>query len=164
MTRTIKVVSRWERLKRSTVWHPSHTSPDDQDRWGPRFWYPTYDLWALTLGIYAYHLGAPLLNQLFPDWFTDVMAMLVVSAAIACIIGVCFPRLVLLELFGKLAIIFCLGAYAGTILFYSSTEGSSVFIVIVLIMSVWLLGPRVTKLIIQNFVQKKQVNDKNAVT
>lgn len=149
MTRPIKIVSSWERFKRWTVWHPINTDPKDEDRWGPRFWYPTYDLWALALGIYAYFLGSPLLNQLFPDWFTDIMSVLLVTAAVICLIGVCFPKLVILELTGKLAIVFFLGAFAGTVAFYANTDEPNGFLVIVLIMSVWLLGPRVSKIFAQ---------------
>ena len=32
MTKPIPVVTRWERFKRATVWHPINTDPDD-DLW-----------------------------------------------------------------------------------------------------------------------------------
>jgi hypothetical protein len=144
-----QVLTRWERFKRSLVWHPLNTDPDDDDRSGPRFWFPTYDLIAFSLGVYALFLGSPLLNRLFPGWFTNSMGIVLIIASVLCLIGVVFPKHNLLELIGKLAIIFMLGGYAGTVAFMSSTQEPNGFVVLVLIMSVWLLGPRVTKLFIQ---------------
>lgn len=149
MTKPIKVISRWERFKRLTVWHPINTDPNDADRSGPRFWFPTYDVIALILGLYAFFLGSPILNRLFPSWFTDGMGIVLITASLLCLVGVCIPRLVVLELTGKLAIVFMLGGYAGTIMFRSRVTEPNGFVVIVLFMSVWLLGPRITKLFIQ---------------
>lgn len=135
MTKSVKVITRWDRFKRMTVWHPLHTDPADEDRWGPRFWFPTYDVWALALGLYAIYLGSPLLNRLFPEWVTDTMGIFLVVASLVCLVGVCFPKLNYLELIGKLLIVFILGAYAGTVMFRASTDGPNGFVVIVLIMS-----------------------------
>lgn len=146
-SRPIQVISRWEQFKRWTVWHPINTDPNDPDRSGPRFWFPIYDLFALALGIYAYNLGSPLLNRLFPEWFTDGMGAVLVTASIICLVGVCFPKLMRLELLGKLIIVFMLGGYAGTVAFRSQNPENG-FVVIVLVMAVWLLGPRITKLFI----------------
>lgn len=146
---TTKVVTYWERFKRLTVWHPINTDPADADRSGPRFWYPVYDLIAMALGIYALVLGSPILNRLFPSWFTDGMGIFLTVAASICLLGVVFPRLSILELIGKLAIVFMLGGYAGTVAFLSNTGEPNGFVVIVLVMAVWLLGPRITKLFTQ---------------
>jgi hypothetical protein len=143
------VLSRWERFKRSTVWHPINTDPEDEDRSGPRFWFPVYDLIAFALGIYAFALGSPLLNRLFPNWFTDAMGIVFMTTSVLCFVGVVFPRFSLLELIGKLGIVFMLGGYAGTVAFMSNQKEPNGFVVLVLIMAVWLLGPRVTKLFIQ---------------
>ena len=147
----IKVTPRWELFKRSTVWHPLHTDPTDDYRTGPRFWFPTYDLWAIALGIYAIFVGSPLLNSIFPEWMVNIVGIgLIVSAAI-CLVGVCFPRYNFLELLGKLALVFILGAYAGTVAVFADGTGKNGFVVIVLIMAVWLLGPRISVLFIQVF-------------
>lgn len=159
MTKPIKIISRWERFKRWTVWHPINTDPDDENRSGPRFWYPTYDLLALALGFYAYYLGSPLLNRLFPVWFTDSMGIVLISASVICLIGVVFPKLNLIELIGKLMIVFMMGGYAGLVLFRSQIDEPNGFVVIALVMSVWLLGPRVTTLFAQ--VIKTWAPDKN---
>lgn len=147
--KTVKVTTYWERFKRSLVWHPINSDPDDDDRSGPRFWYPMYDLIAFALGAYALVLGSPLLNRLFPDWFTNTMGIVLMSAALTCLVGVVFPKHNVLELVGKLAIVFMLGGYAGTVAFLSRPAEPNGFVVIVLIMAVWLLGPRVTKLFVQ---------------
>jgi hypothetical protein len=147
-TKPIRVITYWERFKRSTVWHPINTDPDDVDRYAARFWFPVYDLIAFALGVYALVLGSPLLNRLFPAWFTDSMGVVLMLASATCLIGVVFPKLGLMELIGKLAIIFMLGGYAGTVATLSNTNENG-FVVLVLVMSVWLLGPRVTRLFTQ---------------
>lgn len=153
-SRAYRVTPLMERFRRETVWHPINTDPDDIYRSGPLFWFPSYDVIALILGVYAYNLGSPILNRLFPSWFTDGLGIVMIAASILCLIGVCFPRFVLMELIGKLAIVFMLGGYAGTIMFLSTSKEPNGFVVIVLIMSVWLLGPRVTTLLVK--LQKKR--------
>lgn len=148
MTGTIKVGSRRERLLRSTVWHQSNVDPADPHRWGPRLWLPTYDLLAIALGVSAYFFGSSIMNRLFPAIMVQIIGITIASFAVLCLIGVVFPKLNLIELIGKLGLIFMLGAYAGTIAFLSTTERNE-FIVIVLVMSVWLLLPRVTVLFAQ---------------
>jgi hypothetical protein len=149
MTKPIKVISRWELFRRMTVWHPINTDPADENRSGPRFWFPTYDVMAMALGFYALAIGSPLLNKLFPDWFTNIMGVVLFAAATVCLVGVCFPRLAVMELVGKLVIVFLLGGYAGTVMFRSQASEPNGFVVIVLIMAVWLLGPRITTLFVQ---------------
>lgn len=144
----VRVRSRWARVARYTVWHPINTDPADENRWGPRFWYPTYDIIALTLGLIAFWQGSPLLNRLFPDWFTDFMAVGLIAASIICLVGVVIPRLALAELVGKLSIVFLLGGYAGTVAFMGN-QNENGFVVVVLIMSVWLLGPRASELFVR---------------
>lgn len=148
-TRHPRVISYWERFKRLTVWHPLNTDPDDDSRSGPRFWYPMYDLIAFALGTYALVLGSPLLNRLFPEWFTNSMGAYLMLAATICLIGVVFPKLGILELIGKLSIVFMLAGYAGTVAFLSQPTEPNGFVILVLVMAVWLLGPRITKLFIQ---------------
>lgn len=161
-TRPIRVITRRERIARALVWHPINTSRDDDDRWGPSFWYPMYDLIAFTLGVYALVLGSPLLNRLFPDWFTNMMGVVLMAASLVCLFGVLVPRYNLFELVGKLAIVFMLGGYAGTVWFLSRPGEPNGFVVIVLVMSVWLLGPRVTKLFIQVARTRRARMDKRA--
>jgi len=144
MTKSIPVISAWERLKRSTVWHPINTDPDDDCRYGPRFWYPTFDLLMVALGVCAYFIGSPLLNKLFPVWFIDTMGVSITGAALLAAVGAIFPKLFMLEIAGKLALVFLLGGYAGTIAWLSQNAGENGFVVITLFSLVWLLGPRLS--------------------
>lgn len=148
-TKPTPVISRWERFKRATVWHPLNTDPNDEYRHGPRFWYPGYDIITIILGVYALWLGSPLLNRLFPTWFTDTLGIVLIVSATAALLGVVFPRLFLVELAGKMGIVFMLGGYAGTVAVLSSTDEPNGFIIIVLSMVVWLLGPRITWLLVR---------------
>ncbi|QWS69690.1 membrane protein [Microbacterium phage WilliamStrong] len=144
MTKSIPVVTRWERLKRLTVWHPINTDPNDDYRDGPRFWYPTFDLFMVALGVCAYFIGSPLLNKLFPMWFVDSLGVSITISAVLAAIGAILPRLFMLEILGKLALVFLLGGYAGTIGFLSTNAGENGFVVLTLFSLVWLLGPRLS--------------------
>ncbi|QPL15050.1 membrane protein [Microbacterium phage Haunter] len=144
MTKPIPVISRWERFKRATVWHPINTDPDDAHRDGPRFWYPTFDLLMIALGAFAFYIGSPLLNKLFPVWFIDGIGVSITGAAILAAVGAIFPKLFMLEIAGKLALVFMLGGYAGTIAWLSQNAGENGFVVLTLFSLVWLLGPRLS--------------------
>lgn len=150
MTKPVPVViTRWDRFKRLTVWHPINTDPKDPYRHGPRFWYPGFDLIAVGLGVYAYFLGSPLLNRLFPVWFVDGLGIGLLAAALLALVGVVFPKLYMAELVGKLAIVFMLGGYAGTVAVLSKINEPNGFVVGVLFAVIWLLGPRITPLFIR---------------
>ncbi|WKW85420.1 membrane protein [Microbacterium phage Milani] len=149
MTKPIPVITRWERFKRLTVWHPINTDPNDDYRHGPRFWYPGYDLMAVTLGVYALMLGSPLLNRLFPTWFTNGMGLVLIVAGGMAFLGVVFPKLYLVELAGKLLIVFLMSGYSGTIAWLSQNAGENGFVVIALAMIPVLLAPRITYLFIR---------------
>lgn len=158
MTGSIKVVSLKERMLRKTVWHKANVDSDDVHRWGPRLWLPTYDLLAIALGISAYFFGSTLMNRLFPAPVVQAFGLAISLFALLCLIGVIFPKFNLGELIGKLGLVFMLGAYAGTVAFLSHNERNE-FIVILLIMSVWLLLPRITVL----FAQVAQKMDERKV-
>lgn len=149
MTKPIKVISWWERFKRSTVWHPINTDPSDNYRHGPKFWYPMFDLFMVALGVYAYFIGSPLLNRLFPEWFVDVMGLAILVAALLAGVGAVLPKWYLVELLGKLGLVFLLGGYAGTVAALSKVTDPNGFVVITLFSLVWLLGPRLSWLFVR---------------
>lgn len=151
MTRTgpINVLPLWERVKRLTVWHPINTDPADDYRHGPRFWYPVFDLLMVALGVYAYFYGSPMLNRLFPVWFVDTLGIAITAAAVFAAVGAIIPRLFMVELAGKLALVFLLGGYAGTVAALSRVNEPNGFVVITLFSLVWLLGPRLSWLFIR---------------
>ncbi len=148
MTRPIKVISRWERFKRLTVWHPLNTDPSDDYRHGPIFWYPVFDLMMIALGTYAYFFGSPLLDRLFPPWFVESLGVAIIVSAVFADIGALFPKLYLVELVGKLGLVFLLAGYAGTVAALSLVEPNG-FLVITMFSLVWLLGPRLSWLFIR---------------
>lgn len=149
MTRPIKVISRWERFKRLTVWHPLNTDPADEYRHGPRFWYPMFDLFMVALGVYAFYWGSPLLNHLFPVWFVDALGVAITCSALLASLGASFPKLFMVEIAGKLGLVFLLGGYAGTVAILPRSEEPNGFMVIALFSLVWLLGPRLSWLFLQ---------------
>lgn len=149
MTKSIPVISRWDRLKRATVWHPLNTDPADNYRHGPLFWYPVFDLFMVALGVYAFFIGSPLLNRLFPTPFIDTLGISIAISALLAAFGAIFPRFFLVELIGKLGLVFLLGGYAGTVAALSKVTAPNGFVVITLFSLVWLLGPRLSWLFIR---------------
>ena len=149
MNKPISVISRWERFKRATVWNPINTDPSDNYRHGPKVWYPMFDLFMVALGVYAYFIGSPLLNLLFPAWFVDAFGLAIVGASLLAAVGAVFPKLYRIELLGKLGLVFLLGGYAGTIAWLSKVTDPNGFVVITLFSLVWLLGPRLSWLFVR---------------
>lgn len=149
MTRPIKVITRWGRIKRLTVWHPLNTDPSDDYRHGPRFWYPMFDLFMVALGVYAFFIGSPLLNRLFPVWFVDSLGVAITVAAVLAAVGAILPKLFMIEIVGKLGLVFLLGGYAGTVAALSQVSEPNGFVVITMLSLVWLLGPRLSWLFIR---------------
>ncbi len=141
-------ISRWERFKRLTVWHPMNTDISNDYRHGSRFWYPVFDLLMIALGTYAYFFGSPLLDRLFPARFVELLGVAIIMSAVFAAIGAVFPKLYLVELVGKLGLVFLLAGYAGTVAALSLVEPNG-FLVITLFSLVWLLGPRLSWLFIR---------------
>ena len=138
MTKPIKVISRWERLKRLTVWHPMNTDPKDDDRWTVRVWLPLYDVLAITAGVIAFWVGSPLLNRLFPEPVVDSASLVFLVAGFITLIGVCMS--------------FMLTSYALLVLTFPSVEAlNNSFITIILVMATWGVYPRLTRLFIRGY-------------
>lgn len=149
-TKPIQVISRWERFKRLTVWHPINTDPADDDRWTVRVWLPLYDVLAILGGYIAYVIGSPLLNRLFPDWIVDGAAVAFGIAGAVTLVGVVLPRYWRLEAVGKIGMSFLLTTYAFLVLAFPSRDAqNNSFITVILIMATWGVYPRLTKLFIR---------------
>ncbi len=152
MTKPIRVVTRWERFKRLTVWHPINTDPTDDDRWTVRVWLPLYDLLAVLGGYIAYLIGSPLLNRLFPNDLVDTTAVVFLIAGFITLVGVCIPRLWRVEAGGKMVMSFLLTSYAFLVLAFPSKDAqNNSFITVILIMATWGIYPRLTKLFIRGY-------------
>lgn len=152
MTKPIKTITRWDRIKRMTVWHPINTDPQDDDRWTVRVWLPLYDALAILLGIIAYWIGSPILNRLFPDWVVNWVAVFFIFAGLITMIGVTIPRLWRIEIGGKVVMSFLLTTYALLVLTFPSVEAqNNSFVTVILIMATWGVYPRLTKLFIRGY-------------
>lgn len=156
MTRPIHIVTKWERLKRTTVWHPINTDPEDDDRWTVRVWLPLYDLLAIVAGLIAFWIGSPILNRLFPGWVVDGTALAFGAAGFITFLGVIFPRLWRIEITGKVVMSFLLTTFALLILTFPSVNGqNNSFVTVILIMATWGVYPRLTKLFIRGYQASK---------
>lgn len=152
MTKPIKVISRWEQLKRLTVWHPINTDPEDDDRWTVRVWLPLYDALVMLAGAIAFWIGSPLLNRLFNNSLVDWTAAVFFAAGLITWLGVVVPSLWRIEIAGKVVISFLLTTYALLVLsFPSENVQNNSFITVILIMATWGIYPRLTKLFIRGY-------------
>ena len=152
MTRPIKTITRWEKIKKLTVWHPINTDPKDDDRWTVRVWLPLYDFLVILGGWNAYTIGSPLMNRLFPAPVVDAMAIAFAFSGFIAMLGVVIPRLWRVEIGGKVIISFLLTTYALLVLsFHSQNAENNSFITVILIMATWGVYPRLTKLFIRGY-------------
>jgi len=106
-------------IARATIWHHSAIPADEwKFRSIKRVWLPLYNLIMLGAGLWALWHGSPILNRIFPGDLVDVAGLALAGAAMVCLLGRAFPMLWAVEFFGKLAIAFLLGGYAGTVAFF----------------------------------------------
>lgn len=156
MTKSIPIITRWDKFKRLTIWHPINTDPDDDDRWTVRVWLPLYDGLAVLLGIIAYYIGSALLVRLFPETVVNVVAVIFVVAGLVTLIGVTIPKLWRAEIAGKIMMSFLLTTYAFLVLAFPSVEvQNNSFVTVILIMATWGIYPRLTKLFIRGYRASK---------
>lgn len=156
MTKSIPIITRWDKVKRLTIWHPINTDPDDDDRWTVRVWLPLYDCLAVLLGIIAYYIGSALLNQLFPEHIVNAVAVVFVVAGLVTLLGVTIPKLWWAEIAGKITMSFLLTTYAFLVLAFPSVEvQNNSFVTVILIMATWGIYPRLTKLFIRGYRASK---------
>jgi len=156
MTKSIPIITRWDRFKRLTIWHPINTDPDDDDRLTVRVWLPLYDALAVLLGIIAYYIGSALLIQLFPEEVVNGVAVLFMIAGLVTLVGVTIPKLWRAEIAGKITMSFMLTTYAFLILAFPSKEvQNNLFVTVILIMATWGIYPRLTKLFIRGYRASK---------
>lgn len=151
-TKPVRVITLWERFRRLLVWHPINTDPADDDRWTVRVWLPLYDCLVILAGFVAYWIGSPLLNRLFPHAVVDAVAVIFAVLGFITLIGVCVPRVWMIEVFGKIGISFLLTTYAFLVLAFPSREPqNNAFITVILIMATWGVYPRLTRLFIRGY-------------
>lgn len=122
---------------RGTIWHPDAISPDEwKFRNLMRVALPVYDAIVVGAGVWAMLWGSPILHRLFPEQAIVVLGALLAFAGIACGVGVIFPALWRLEVMSKVGLVALLGTYAVVVLlFRSSPDPSSAFVVFILLLA-----------------------------
>lgn len=137
------------RVLRASVWARGVIPPEDwEDRWDLRLWLPLWDLILIGAGIWATAFGSPILHRLFPESAIDAAGMALAVAATVCLMGVAFPVLWLAEFFGKVTVMFLLGAYAACVWFFRSdpSDMSSGFVVFILCAAIIPAPSRLSKI------------------
>ena len=122
---------------RGTIWHPDAISPDEwKFRNLMRVALPVYDAIVVGAGVWAMLWGSPILHRLFPEQVIVILGALLAVAGIACGVGAVFPALWRLEVMSKVALVALLGTYAVVVLlFRSSPDPSSAFVVFILLLA-----------------------------
>lgn len=141
-----RVQSPWGAFLAQSVWklEDNKTDPDAT----ARFWLPLFDVVMILAGVWASVFGSPILHRLFPTALVDVAGIGMALAAGLALVGVVVPRLAMLELLGKLLLIFFLGSYTACVAFFPADgTPSNGFLVLILIGSLFLVYPRVRRLL-----------------
>lgn len=126
------------RLWRRSIWHPDSIPPEEwKYRWLKRVWLPIYDLFAIAAGFWAAAFGSPILYRLLGDGIAvDILGMMFAFVGTLCFLGIAFPSLYRIEIFGKILLIGMLGAYAAAIaLFNANGDTTSWFVAFVVLMT-----------------------------
>lgn len=123
------------RLWELTIWHPAAIDPDEwESRSLRRFWLPLFDLMLAAAGLWAFTYGSPVLRVLFSEKVINVAELSLTLSATMCLIGVVFPRLLNVELVGKIILLSLLGGYVLSVaLFRLNHDPSAVFICLILV-------------------------------
>jgi len=137
------------RLWGASVWGKGVIPPEDwENRWDLRIWLPLWDWILIGGGIWATAFGSPILHRLFPESVIDAAGIALALAATVCLMGVTFPVLWLAEFFGKVTVMFLLGAYAACVVFFRAdpTDMQSGFVVFVLCAAIVPAPSRLSKI------------------
>jgi len=144
------------------VWHPSSLKDVQSEyRVLERFWLPVYDLIAMSAGITAIAFGSRILDRIFGD-VTDVLGLLLIFIAAACLVSVSFEQLWKLEIAAKTALIGLIVSYMCSILLFpspeqlASREAPNWFVVSMLAFGLPLALSRIDILLRRDFKRKVQ--------
>lgn len=88
--------------------------------------------WAGT-GAVAY--GSPTLNALLPDVWVDILGVALCISSFAALVGVAFPRLWRLEIFGLISITGLAAGYVATVALSAADGGIRSFVAVMLALS-----------------------------
>lgn len=125
-------------VPRKGAWTIWHTGAIPINEWKyrnlMRVWLPLADGIAFLAGINAWLYGSRLLVRILGEGLVDVVGLFFAGVALACFIGVAFPKLHRLETLATLVLVGLVVAYMGAILFFPSepSEPPNWFIVTML--------------------------------
>lgn len=115
------------RLLLSTIWAPGAIPPSEGKYAKPlkRVALPAYDIVAVITGFFAVSSGIPAVDRVLPSHISDLFGYLFVAVALACLVGISFPRLYLLETWAKCFLFGFLGTYAIALRIVAGSSGES---------------------------------------
>lgn len=102
----------FRRIGRASIWHNDAIPADEwKYRNFKRVVLPVYDLLVVFAGASAVIWGMPSFREIYPEPVVDAIGWLLITVATICLLGVSFPRLYLVEMFGKAILIGIITAY-----------------------------------------------------
>jgi hypothetical protein len=108
-------------IGRRSIWHRDAIPITEGElaRDVKRWVLPVVDVLFILASISGLVRGMPSFEVVYSETVSNVAAVLILAASIACLVGVSFPRLWRLELVGKMALAFVLLTYAALLVFLS---------------------------------------------
>lgn len=100
-------------LWKSTIWAKGAIPADELKYAGPlkRFVFPVFDVIMLVVGIRSMFVGIPSIDFHYPPLVAWVLYATWAILAFVCLVGAIFPRLLPLEIGGKIALFSILATY-----------------------------------------------------
>jgi hypothetical protein len=126
--------SLWERVLRTTIWHPDALPPEEHKyRQQKRIYFPLYAAIVIGAGIWAVAYGSPVLHRLFDEDTIDFMGMVLAASGMLLLCGSVLPTLWHIAFGGNVLIMLLLGTYAAAVMFFRlNPDPSAGFIVFIL--------------------------------
>lgn len=101
------------KLRKHTVWAKDYWGPDrEAERFFVSVLLPLYDLVVIVAGALVVAFGLPTMETIFSPPLVDLLGYIVVVSGAVCLVGVSFPTLWRVEVYGK-------GVLVGAIISYS---------------------------------------------
>ena len=115
------------RLIAVTIWAPGTFGlPPDRYSTLYRIVLPVFDVSLIYVGWQSILVGVPAFDVVTEgESFGDVWGTILFLSSIAALVGISFPKLLLVETFGKIIVWSCLLVYMGTLLYLSNAGSDS---------------------------------------
>lgn len=112
-------------LLENSIWaHDAIPADEWKYRNLKRVMFPVIDLLFFLAGIIAAADGVPAISEFFPDDVVDTYSLLLSFVALICLVGVAFPSLWGLEIFGKSILFGLMVGYSAALLLLA-VEGTT---------------------------------------